>query len=182
MRKIPFAGIVLTSQHVNRLHGCLWSTGATGCEVPHHPDSLPYDLWIMHTSLIFKYFLFKKSMYYIQYSYRYSDRLQFEVTKTSTSTTSFRTHNFDHRDHPGTDIHCADNWTYTQNTLHHLISSVAIVRCWRCAWLLNGRTNRPISGSGWFCGTNLLSFHGGDVNTTLSAARYFGLMPYPPQH
>ena len=74
----------------------------------------------MHTSLIFKYFLFKQSGYYIQYLYQYSDRLQFEVTETSTSTISFRRHNFDHRDHPGTDIHCANNSTYTQNTLFFL--------------------------------------------------------------
>ena len=35
------------------------------------PRSLPYDLWIMHTSLIFKYFyLNSESMYYIQYLYQ----------------------------------------------------------------------------------------------------------------
>ena len=81
----------------------------------------------------FQIFLFKQSMNYILYLYQYSDRLQFEVTITSTSATSFRTHNFDHRDLTGTDIHCADNSSYTQNTLQHTISGVAIVGCWRCA-------------------------------------------------
>ena len=38
----------------------------------------------------FQIFLFKQSMYYIRYLYQYSDRLQFEVTITSTSATSFR--------------------------------------------------------------------------------------------
>ena len=80
------------------------------------------------TSLIFKYFyLNSESMYYIQYLYQYSDRLQFEVTITITSATSFRIHNFNRRDHPVTYIDCADNSSYTQSTLQHTISSVAIV-------------------------------------------------------
>ena len=66
-------------------------------------------------------------MYYIQYLYQYSDRLQFEVTITSTSATSFRIHNFNRRHHPVTYIDCADSSSYTQNTLQHTISSVAIV-------------------------------------------------------
>ena len=66
-------------------------------------------------------------LYDIQYLYQYSDRLQFEVTITSTSATSFRIHNFNRRDHPVTYIDCADNSSYTQNTLQHTISSVAIV-------------------------------------------------------
>ena len=33
-----------------------------------------------------------------------------------------------------------------RNTLQHTISSVAIFRCWRCARLPSGRTDRPI----WF--------------------------------
>ena len=66
-------------------------------------------------------------MYYFQYLYQYSDRLQFEVTIISTSATSFRIHNFNRRDHPVTYIDCTDNSSYTQNTLQHTISSVAIV-------------------------------------------------------
>ena len=61
----------------------------------------------MHTSLIFKYsYLNSESMYYIQYLYQYSDRLQFEVTITSTSATSFRIHDFNRREHPVTYIDC----------------------------------------------------------------------------
>ena len=102
----------------------------------------------MHTSLIFKYFYLNRvcTIFNIQYLYQYNHRLQFKVTKTSTSTTSFRTHNFDHRFLLGIHIHCADNSTYTQNTLQHIISSVAIIRCWRCAGLPSGCTNGPI----WF--------------------------------
>ena len=37
-------------------------------------------------------------------------------------------------------------------------------------------------GSGGFCGINLRSCHGDDVNTTPSTAQYFGLMSYSPQH
>ena len=93
---------------------------------------------------LFSNTLFKQRMYYIQSIYQYSHRLQFKVTKRSTSTTSFRTRNFDHRFLLGTHIHCADISTYTQNTLQHIISSVAIVRCWRCAWLPSGCTDGPI--------------------------------------
>ena len=65
-------------------------------------------------------------MYYIQYLYQYSDRLQFEVTITSTSATSFRIHDFNRREHPVTYIDCADNSSYTQNTLQHILSPVLL--------------------------------------------------------
>ena len=64
-------------------------------------------------------------MYYIQYLYQYRDRLQFEVTITSTSATSFRIHNFNRREYSVTHIHCADNSSYTQ-TLYSILSPVLL--------------------------------------------------------
>ena len=82
----------------------------------------------MHTSLIFKYFyLNSESMYYIEYLYQYSDRLQFEVTITSTSATSFRIHNFNRRDHPVTYIDFARTIHPTLRTLYSILSSVLLL-------------------------------------------------------
>ena len=70
-------------------------------------------------------------MYYIRYLYQYNHRLRFKVTKTSASMTSFRTHDFDHR-YPL----CFH--------LHHIISSVAFLRFWRCARLHSGGKDEPV--------------------------------------
>ena len=85
-------------------------------------------------------------MLYIQYLYQNSHRLQFKDTETSASTTSFRTHDFDHRYllcflpilHGRFDLH--------SETLHHIISRVAILRFWRCVWLHRGGKDEPV----WF--------------------------------
>ena len=88
--------------------------------------------------------IFKQSMYYIQYLYQYSHRLQLKITKTSVSTTSFRTHDFDHRYPLCLHLYCTDDSTYTQNTLHHIISSVYCLRFWRCARLHSGGKDEPV--------------------------------------
>ena len=85
-------------------------------------------------------------MYYIQYLYQYSHRLQFKMTKTSASTTSFCTHDFDHRYGYPLRLHlyCTDDSTYTPNTLHHIISGVDFPRYWRCAQLHSGGKDEPV--------------------------------------
>ena len=92
----------------------------------------------------FQKLIFKQSMYYIQYLYQYSHRLQFKITKTSASTTSFRTHDFDHRYPLRLHLYCTDDSTYTQNTLHHIISGVDFPRFWRCARLHSGGKDEPV--------------------------------------
>ena len=121
-------------------------------------------------------------MYYIQYSYQYSHRLQFKVTKTSASTTSFCTHDFDHRYLYSTFTYIARTIRPTLRTLYIMLSLVLLsfdygsVRDYTVVVRMNP------CGSGRFCGISLRSCHGGDINTTLSAAQYFGLMSYSPQH
>ena len=92
----------------------------------------------------FKYFYLNRVC--AIFSILYSHRLQIKVTKKSPSTSSFRTHNFDHRFLLAVYLHCADDSTYTQNTLQHTISSVANVGYWKCSWLSSGCTDGPI----WF--------------------------------
>ena len=81
--------------------------------------------------------IFEQSMYYIQYLYQYRHRLQFKVTKQ----VPVRPH-FVHTTSIADTY--SDNSTYTQNTLHHIISSVAILRFWRCARLHSGGKDEPV--------------------------------------
>ena len=86
----------------------------------------------------------QQSMYYIQYLYQHSHQLQFKVTKTSI--TSFRTHDFDSRHRLDADLYWTADSTYTLKSVHHTISSIAILRWWRCAGLHSGGTHGPV----WF--------------------------------
>ena len=51
---------------------------------------------------------------------------------------------FDHRYPLCRHLYCTDDSTYTQNTLHHIISSVAFLRFWRCARLHSGGKDEPV--------------------------------------
>ena len=70
--------------------------------------------------------------------------LAIALIKTSASTTSFRTHDFDHRYPLYFHLNCTDDSTYTQNTLHHIISSVAFLQFWRCARLHSDGKDEPV--------------------------------------
>ena len=93
----------------------------------------------MYTSLIFKNLYLNRVCTII-----ICHRLQSKVTKTSASTTSFRTHDVDHRYPLCFHLYCTDDLTYTQNTLHHIIFSVAFLRFWRCARLHSGGKDEPV--------------------------------------
>ena len=96
----------------------------------------------MHTSLIFKYFSSHRVCTIFSIHARYSHRLQFKVTQTST--TEFRTQDFNHRYRLDSDLYWTVESTCTLNTVHHTISSAAILRWWRCAGRHSGGTDVPV--------------------------------------
>ena len=90
----------------------------------------------MHTSLIFK------NLYLNQYSTAidFKSRLQKQVPVRP----HFVPHDFDHRYLLYIHLYWTDDSTYTQNTLRHIISGVAILGFWRCVRLHSDGKDEPV--------------------------------------
>ena len=81
----------------------------------------------------FQILFFKKSMHYIQYLHQYSHRLQFKINHYKSKNNPISHTGFDHIYLLDSDLYWTPESTYTLNTVHPTISSVAILGWWRCA-------------------------------------------------